>query len=148
MADICAVTWVINDVSSRVGQIELILQSSTIVVRCRLSVSTTRVHCDKTTTNRITQLSPRTSGRVSTVSMVSIKTKFEGGPVDRVLDLCSGGFWTLPNRSHRSLHTYIWRHITPRTARTKLSYSGRLAKLNLDSLELRRLKADLTYIRV
>jgi len=26
----------------------------------------------------------------------------------------------------------------------QLSYSGRLAKLNLDSLELRRLKADLT----
>ena len=25
-------------------------------------------------------------------------------------------------------------------------YSGRLAKLNLDSLELRRLKADLTYV--
>ena len=27
-----------------------------------------------------------------------------------------------------------------------LSYSGRLAKLNLDSLELRRFKDDLTYV--
>ena len=28
----------------------------------------------------------------------------------------------------------------------QLSYSGRLAKLNLDSVELRRLKADLIYV--
>jgi len=28
----------------------------------------------------------------------------------------------------------------------QLSYSGRLAKLNLDSLQLRRFKADLTYV--
>ena len=30
--------------------------------------------------------------RVSTVSMLSLETKFEGGPLDRGLELGSGGF--------------------------------------------------------
>jgi len=41
---------------------------------CRLSV--TRVYCDKTTANRITLCFTAKQLRVSTVSMVSLKTKF------------------------------------------------------------------------
>jgi len=41
-----------------------------------------RLYCDKTTANRIKQFSLQ---RVSTVSMVSLKTKFEGGPFQLII---------------------------------------------------------------
>ena len=60
----------------------------------------TRMYCDKTTANSITCFFTIKQLRVSTVSIVSLKTKLEEAPLDRGLNLCWGG------RSHHRLHTY------------------------------------------
>jgi len=45
--------------------------------------------------------------------MVSLKTKFKGGPLDRGAQPMLGWLTTLPDCCC-TLHTYIWHHITSR----------------------------------
>ena len=62
--------------------VAIAFQSSTIVIRCCLSVVcrlSVWLYCDKTTVNRITRFSHK-AAKVSSVSTVSLKTKFEGVP--------------------------------------------------------------------
>jgi len=88
--------------------------------------SVTRVYCDKTTPNRITPFSLQSS--VSTVSKLSLKTKFEGGFLDERVNLCWGG---LRLGRTTDIACYIRLHMTShyfRTARASRSCTCRCNK--------------------
>ena len=73
--------------------VTIALQRFAIVIRC-LSVvclSVTRVCCEKNNCKQDHAVFTMKQREVSTVSMVSLKTKFGRGPLDRGLDLCYGG---------------------------------------------------------
>jgi len=81
------------------------------VAECRVSVVClsflTRVYCDETTTNRITRF-----------SLVKFGNKIRRGSTRSGAQLMLEWLRTLPNRSHRTIHTYIMTSHHFRTATT------------------------------
>ena len=61
------------------------MQSSAIVMRCRLSSSVTRVFCDKPVEARITRFSLKgiVTGLYLSYCTASVAAKIEGSPLDR-----------------------------------------------------------------